>query len=554
MEGKVAEQLILGFLRARGYRSTEAALKAESRVNAPANSNLGFSLANFFQAFHDARSPDTYQETFESLKDWIESCLDRYRQELEKIMFPVFVHLFLAMIQKGYNTEAKQFFRTYSKMFKHTEDISQLASIRNWSDFNTDYVENLLQNKFTIQMSRYSVTLLMSFIESSELTLLLSIINQHINIVQTSEALGTEPVIIGDDSEIINTKPNLYLSSNPEEERPKREAKLLLPTLNPNLMNSKQIDLDRKDKLSPDNLPNIVCHTLLNIEIELLCMDVSEDGSLIAAGCEDSSVRVWNLMQPTIYHKNPVTGEEKVTEHLKLIGHTGGVYSVSIAVDKNLILSGSEDGDIRLWSMLTRTNLVVFKAHMFPVWSVSFSPMGYYFASGSYDKTAYLWTTDRISPVRMFVGHLSDVICVRFHPNCYYLATSSADKTIRIWELVNGNCMRILMGHTTGVSAIGFAKRGRVLYSGDNSGWIKAWDITESTIIWSNQIEGTVTAIAASQEDEMVAFATEKCELYLLNEKGNMISKYPTKKTPLLMLQFTLRNLLVTGGAFRELE
>jgi transcription initiation factor TFIID subunit 5 len=554
MEGRVAEQLILAFLRARGYRSTEAALKAESRVSAPASSSLGLSLANFFQTFHDARSAESYQEVFESLKGWIESCLDRYRQELEKIMFPVFVHLFLAMIQKGYNSEAKQFFRAYSKMFKHTEDVSQLASIKNRSDFNTEYVENLLQNKFIVQMSRYSVTLLMSFIENSELTLLLSIINQHINILQTSESQGTEPVIIGDDADIINLKPNLYLSSNPEEERPKREAKLPLPTLNPNLINTRFHDLEHKDRLTPENLPNIVCHTLLNIETELLCMDVSEDGSLIAAGCEDSSVRIWNLLQPTIGYRNPVTGKESLSEHIKLVGHTGGVYSVSISIDKNLILSGSEDGDIRLWSTLTRSNLVVFKAHMFPVWSVSFAPMGYYFASGSYDKIAYLWTTDKISPVRMFVGHLSDVIYVRFHPNCYYLATSSADKTIRLWEVVNGNCMRILMGHTNEVSSLGFAKKGRILYSGDASGSIKAWDLTESTIIWTNQLQGAVTAISASQEDEMAAFATEKCELYLVDEKGNLISKYPTKKTPLLMLQFTLRNLLVTGGTFRELE
>ena len=59
--------------------------------------------------------------------------------------------------------------------------------------------------------------------------------------------------------------------------------------------------------------------------------------------------------------------------------------------------------------METKTNLVVYKGHNYPVFDVKFSPQGYYFATASIDKTARLWSVDHLFPLRIFVGHLSDV-------------------------------------------------------------------------------------------------------------------------------------------------
>ncbi|KAH9487542.1 hypothetical protein Btru_074468 [Bulinus truncatus] len=47
--------------------------------------------------------------------------------------------------------------------------------------------------------------------------------------------------------------------------------------------------------------------------------------------------------------------------------------------DRAYLLSSSDDGTIRLWSLLIWTNLVCYKGHNFPVWDVKFSSHGYYF-------------------------------------------------------------------------------------------------------------------------------------------------------------------------------
>lgn len=100
----------------------------------------------------------------------------------------------------------------------------------------------------------------------------------------------------------------------------------------------------------------------------------------------------------------------------KLVGHTGPVYSLSFdpiygsAQPPASLLSSSQDGTVRLWSLDTYTNLVAYRGHgRDPVWDVEWGPLGVYFASASRDRTAKLWSSDRVAPLRMYTGHLSDV-------------------------------------------------------------------------------------------------------------------------------------------------
>ena len=88
------------------------------------------------------------------------------------------------------------------------------------------------------------------------------------------------------------------------------------------------------------------------------------------------------------------------------------VYGLAFSPDRSQLLSCSEDGTIRLWSLQTWTCLVAYKGHVFPVWQVCFASTGYYFASCGHDKTARLWTTDQSHCLRIFVGHVSDVDCI----------------------------------------------------------------------------------------------------------------------------------------------
>lgn len=159
----------------------------------------------------------------------------------------------------------------------------------------------------------------------------------------------------------------------------------------------------------------------LHTDSSITSVEFSPDSSLIAAGSSESTIRLWSLKDEKLKAKSldPTTGDLVEDEGLamrKLVGHSGPVYSLSFdpiagsGGPPHAMLSSSQDGTVRLWSMDTYSNLAVYRGHgREPVWDVEWGPLGVYFATGSRDRTARLWSSDRVTPLRMYTGHLSDV-------------------------------------------------------------------------------------------------------------------------------------------------
>jgi len=74
-----------------------------------------------------------------------------------------------------------------------------------------------------------------------------------------------------------------------------------------------------------------------------------------------------------------------------LTGHTGVVRSVSFSPDGTTLASGSWDATVRLWDVAMGTLKDILTGYPGPVNSVSFSPDGTTLASGSHDGTVLLW-------------------------------------------------------------------------------------------------------------------------------------------------------------------
>ena len=74
-----------------------------------------------------------------------------------------------------------------------------------------------------------------------------------------------------------------------------------------------------------------------------------------------------------------------------LEGHFKWVQSVSFSPDGTKIASGSGDKTVKVWDVTSGDCLQTLEGHASSVDSVSFSPDGTKVASGSRDRTAKLW-------------------------------------------------------------------------------------------------------------------------------------------------------------------
>ena len=74
-----------------------------------------------------------------------------------------------------------------------------------------------------------------------------------------------------------------------------------------------------------------------------------------------------------------------------LSGHTGGIRSIAYSRDGTKIATGSDDKTVRLWDAKTGTHLVTLSGHTKGVTSVAFSPDRSTLASSSNDGTILLW-------------------------------------------------------------------------------------------------------------------------------------------------------------------
>jgi dipeptidyl aminopeptidase/acylaminoacyl peptidase len=133
----------------------------------------------------------------------------------------------------------------------------------------------------------------------------------------------------------------------------------------------------------------------------------------------------------TVYLLDAATG--KVLRRFD--GHGRSVVSAVFSADSRHILSGGDDGTLRLWDRATGKEVRVFKGHETYVKGVALSGDGRQALSGGTDATVRLWDVATGRELRVFRKHTEPLVAVAFLPGGLQTLSGSRDAAVRLWDL-----------------------------------------------------------------------------------------------------------------------
>eukprot|EP00760_Papus_ankaliazontas_P002040 PhM_4_TR10803/c0_g1_i1/m.52610/K14855/RSA4, NLE1; ribosome assembly protein 4 len=166
-----------------------------------------------------------------------------------------------------------------------------------------------------------------------------------------------------------------------------------------------------------------------------------------------------------------------------MTGHSEAVLALSFSPDGSVLASGSGDKTVRLWDVITETPIEVLQGHPSWVQVLGWSPTGEHLASGSVDGILYVW---KGAKGKRLTGHKLYITAVSWEPlhmniKANRFVSSSKDGTVRMWDVSTARPeVKTLSGHTSCVTCVKWGGQGAV-YSSSEDRTLIVWNADEGS-------------------------------------------------------------------------
>ncbi|MCJ1251173.1 U3 small nucleolar RNA-associated protein 13 [Trapelia coarctata] len=237
----------------------------------------------------------------------------------------------------------------------------------------------------------------------------------------------------------------------------------------------------------------------------------------LITGSQDRTIKKWETVP-----KNAVKGERRTPRALfTRKAHDKDINAIVINYSSTLFASASQDRTVKIWSVEEGEVQGVLRGHRRGVWSVKFaakdtppisgdsgpaSSSRGLVLTGSGDKTVKIWSLTDYSCLRTLEGHTNSVLKVlwmplpqqnkdsesdvprQHHNRKIQIATAGGDGLVKIWDAQTGECDTTLDNHTDRVWALASNPVDNTLVSGGGDSVVTFWkDTTSATIAASSE-------------------------------------------------------------------
>ena len=270
----------------------------------------------------------------------------------------------------------------------------------------------------------------------------------------------------------------------------------------------------------------------------------SPDGSLLASGAQDRSVRLWN----------PQTYELVRT----LPNHAYWVIGLTFSSDGQTVAAGEAtlfnpvSASIRLWDVATGNAAGAFVAHASGVWSLAYRPGTNILTSCGLDRLIKFWDPSTGIAIDTLVGHTAAVLCVSYNPVQDLLASSSIDRTVRLWDGASGDSVGVLTGHTNNIGFVTFSPDGTLVVSSADDGTIRYWNVSDGLpirVVAAGQ--NWVNGLAFSPDGRVLASTGHNGTVRLWDPAtGDLLTELTGHTQPAIRVAFSPDGTLIASASW----
>ena len=200
-----------------------------------------------------------------------------------------------------------------------------------------------------------------------------------------------------------------------------------------------------------------------------MSVSFSHDGRLVAAGCTDSIIRIWDVQTGYLIER--------------LRGHGSLVCSVAFTPDDRDLISGSWDEKVKRWDL---TPALECEARMEPLpaaTSRSSTPMSAS-APGRSAAVPAKKGGERGSVCTMtFDGHKSWVQSATISHDGQWVVSGSRDQSVLFWDARNAQAQFALHWHKDGVRSVDMSCTGEIFATGGYDGITRICELFQMHVI-----------------------------------------------------------------------
>lgn len=218
--------------------------------------------------------------------------------------------------------------------------------------------------------------------------------------------------------------------------------------------------------------------------------------AFILTGSQDQTIKRWDISTQTIRKAPRAIYTRKA--------HDKDINAIDVSHNNQLFASASQDRTVKIWAADEGEVQGVLRGHRRGVWSVRFAPKDTptiigesgpaagkgLVLTGSGDKTIKIWSLSDYSCLRTFEGHANSVLKVawlnipksqdgRKHVQ---IASAGGDGLVKVWDATTGEVACTLDNHEDRVWALTVHPVTNMIVSGSGDSTVTFWkDTTSST-------------------------------------------------------------------------